>query len=165
MRDESHAMTPAPRALQKGDLAAARVLLQAALNETDDFASLAIEYLDSALDASPEATAIVVDSERGIAGVAVFGCVAGALGAGRIYALAVDDDLRGRGIGTNLCYRALTALAARGARFVIVELPDAAGLARAKQFWERAGFATEARVPDFYRDGVDLLIMRRDAIR
>jgi hypothetical protein len=48
------------------------------------------------------------------------------------------------------------------ARLVVVELADHPTLAPAHHFLKEMGFREEARVADFYRDGVALLLLRLD---
>ena len=98
-----------------------------------------------------------------VVGVGIFGLVAGSQGAGTMYAAAVDRGARRRGIGRALVRAAADSLAARGARFVIVEVPDdPAATARFVELLAASGFGETARVPDLYRDGVALAFWRRD---
>ena len=51
---------------------------------------------------------------------------------------------------------------AAGARLLMAELPADAALGRSISLLRANGFREEGRVPDFYRDGVALLFLRRD---
>ena len=118
--------------------------------------------LDSALmRVSDEYRAIVAREGSAVVGVIVFGEVAGARGAGRIYLVAVDAAARRRGIARALVDAACQELAERRARFVMIELPAHARLTDVRRLVERAGFREEGRMDDYVRDGVPLLFLRR----
>ena len=87
----------------------------------------------------------------------------GATGAGRLHLVAVDTQSRSLGVGAALVARAVEDLIARGARFVIAEIPDdETALDGYRSLLAACSFSEEARVPDLYRDGVALSFMRRD---
>ena len=121
----------------------------------------------SALDAvlagtDPDSRGLVAIHDGLLVGLAVYGAIAGALGAGRLQLIVVDRDLRLRGIATQLVHSAVAALGAEGMRFVTVELPNDPALSAAKLLLLRCSFSVEATVADYFRDGVDLAILRRE---
>lgn len=120
--------------------------------------------LELALDGTtPESRGLVALSPGGeVIGVVIFGAVAGAIGAGRLHYVAVGASARLRGVASGLCAAALETLAREGCRLVVAELPDDAALRPGAIALARAGFIAEARVPDFYRDGVALVFWRAD---
>lgn len=79
--------------------------------------------------------------------------------AGRLYALAVHPDFRGRGLGARLAQRVLARLRRRGARAFSLEVrvpnPAAQGLYR------RLGFQPAGQLPDYYGPGLHGLRMRK----
>ncbi|HEY9514937.1 MAG TPA: GNAT family N-acetyltransferase [Gemmatimonadaceae bacterium] len=110
-----------------------------------------------------EASGLVAKHGGCMAGVAVYGEYAGATGAGRLHLVAVDTQSRSLGVGAALVARAVEDLIARGARFVIAEIPDdETALDGYRSLLAACSFSEEARVPDLYRDGVALSFMRRD---
>ena len=118
--------------------------------------------LDNALmRPSEEYRAIVARDRRAVVGVIVFGEVAGAHGAGKIYLVAVDAAARRRGIASGLVDAACEVLSERSARFVMVELPAHPRLTDGRRLMERGGFREEGRMEDYVRDGVPLLFLRR----
>jgi ribosomal protein S18 acetylase RimI-like enzyme len=144
------------------DSTAARALADAALGDAP-YAEPLLASLDGALlAASDEYRAIVARSEGVLLGLVVFGETAGALGAGRIYFVVVDAAARRRGIATALIEAACRDLGARGARLVAIELPEDPRLERGRWLADRAGFREEARVSDYVREGVGLVLLRRD---
>ena len=119
--------------------------------------------LDSVLtSATGEYLALVAAEESALAGLIVFGETAGARGAGRIYFIAVDASSRRRGVATALAEAACRDLTERGARFVMIELPDDPHLAGARLVAEHAGFREQGRIADYLSDGVSLLLLRRN---
>ena len=150
------------RPLVARDAQAARALADAVLGDAP-YGDQLRGALDGALSsATDEYRALVAADGSALAGLIVFGETAGARGAGRIYLIAVDARARRRGIATTLVEAACTDLTARGARFIAIEIPDDRRLDGARLAAERSGFHEEARVADYVRDGVSLLLLRRD---
>lgn len=144
------------------DATAARALADTALGDAP-YAELLLASLDGALTAaSDEYRAIVARDESVLLGLIVFGETAGAVGAGRIYFVVVDPAARRRGIATALVDAACRDLRARGARLVAMELTEDPRLERGRWLAHRAGFREEARVSDYVREGVGLVLLRRD---
>ena len=49
-----------------------------------------------------------------------------------------------------------------GARLVVAEMPDDPAIGQVRALLASVGFEEEARVPDFYRAGVALTLLRRE---
>ena len=120
----------------------------------------AIDAVTSGAD--PESRGLVAMHEGRVAGFIVYGTIAGSEGTGRLQLIVADSRSRRRGIASALVDAAIIDMQSGGARFAIVEVPDDPSLAPALRLLERCGFRPDARVADFFRDGVDLLILRRD---
>jgi ribosomal protein S18 acetylase RimI-like enzyme len=119
--------------------------------------------LDGALDGkSSEYRALAATEDQRIVGLVVYGTTAGAEGAGRLYLVAIDRGARMRGIATSLVEAAVHALGGEGARFVTVEIPDDPTLAASRSLLARCGFRVEAKVAEYVRAGVGLVILRRN---
>jgi ribosomal protein S18 acetylase RimI-like enzyme len=108
-----------------------------------------------------ESRAVVATHHGHILGIALFGRVAGAIGTGRMHFVGVTASARLSGIGVGLCDAAIADMAATGARLVTAELPDEPALAAGRALLARVGFHEVARIADYCRDGVDLVIMCR----
>lgn len=76
---------------------------------------------------------------------------------GHVKDLAVAPLARGRGIGRTLLSRSLAALAVQGSELVKLEVR--AGNERAQTLYRDVGFRTTRRIPSYYRDGEDALVM------
>lgn len=109
-----------------------------------------------------ESSGLLLVREREILGLILFGWVAGALGTAKVHFIAVTAAARLRGLGTHLFAAALETLRAAQARMLIAEVPDDPVLRTGVALLERCGFVEEGRVADFYRDGVDLRLLRLD---
>jgi ribosomal protein S18 acetylase RimI-like enzyme len=107
-----------------------------------------------------ETAGIVAVADAQIVGVAVYGHVAGTTGAAKMHAMAVAPDSRRHGVARELIDTFVADLAARGARFVLVEFPDAEELAVGRTLLEHCDFEEESRVPDYFRDGIALCFLR-----
>jgi ribosomal protein S18 acetylase RimI-like enzyme len=110
----------------------------------------------------PEAAGLVAISGDRLAGVAVYGEVAGAVGAGKMHGMAVAHDSQRLGVARSLIDAFVADLARRGARFVLVEFPDAPELAAGRALLLQCKFTEESRVGDFFLDGVALSFLRRN---
>lgn len=108
---------------------------------------------------SSEARAAVAERNGEVIGFALYGDVAGSAGTARMHFISVAASARLRAVGRSLCAAAVADLVAGGARLVIAEVPDDPVLVSGRALLTRCGFAEEARVPDYYRDGVALLIL------
>ena len=108
-----------------------------------------------------ESRALVAERGGDIVGFALFGEVAGAVRTGRMHFVSVTASARLHAIGIGLCEAAVADLVSTGARLVIAEVPDEPLLSPGRALLARCGFSETARVADYYRDGVDLIILQR----
>jgi GNAT superfamily N-acetyltransferase len=151
------------RPLGEHDLDAARGLLRAAVLATSQLEALSSGLDEAALTPSEEQRGLAADVDGPVAAVAVFGEYAGARGAGRLHLVAVDRPFRRHGIGSLLLERVASELATRGSRFILAELPEERpALEGYIAFLHACGFAEECRIPDFHREGVALVMLRRE---
>ena len=126
------------------------------------YREMPLYFLRLAFQAQPEESRAIVAVQGGaVVGVALFGMVAGAVGTGRIHFIVVDAAARRLGIGSRLCEAAVADLSAGGARAVIIEIPDDRALIAGRELLVRCAFAETARVADYYRDGVALIVLHR----
>jgi ribosomal-protein-alanine N-acetyltransferase len=79
---------------------------------------------------------------------------------GHVKDLAVAEPVRQRGIGRSLLVQSLVALAIDGAKLVKLEVRESN--VPAQSLYRDVGFETARRVPRYYRDGEDALVMVLD---
>lgn len=111
--------------------------------------------------ATDDARLIVADLDGDVAGFVLFGDVAGSVGAARLHRIAVATPVPDGGVGVRLCESAITDIRARHRRVVVAELPDHTSSVDDRTLLERCGFSESGRVRDYYRDGVDLVVLQR----
>lgn len=143
-------VTVAP--LEVGDREAARVLLAGSTR--------AMELLERSYDTTPECRALAALEGGRLAGVVLYGTVAGAANTASVLWIIVHPECRRRGIGGRLLHSALGEMDVEGARLVVAELPGEAETRAAEALLAVHGFALEGQVPDYVRDGVALRIYR-----
>lgn len=120
------------------------------------------ELLERCAAGTRECMALAATDDDGtLAGVVLFGEVAGALNTGSILWVVVRAGRRRRGIGAALLRQALHDLDQDGSRLVVAELPGDETMHAAQALLMAGGFELEGVVEDFYRDGVPLRLYRR----
>ena len=160
--DDGGYFVGSPRALNAGDAVPARALVYAVLGMTP-YVDRVVELLDEAARGNdPEAKALVIERDGTIAGLAIYGFVAGTIGAAKLHALVLDRGVSAYDVGGRLTVAASSAAASLGARLLIAELPDDPALGAVPAVLVRNGFREEARIDDFFRDGVSLTFLRRE---
>jgi ribosomal protein S18 acetylase RimI-like enzyme len=151
----------APRPIAPEDAAGAHQLLVLRLGVTP-YIDRAIEILTLAERGDdPEHRAYVVARDKTVAGLALFGSIAGTESGFKLHSLVVELPREGD-VGERLLAAVASAIGASGGRFVIAELADEPALTTTIGLLRDQGFAEVGRIPDYYRDGVALTILRRD---
>lgn len=145
------------------DAVVIRSLVTALVGRTP-YTELLSACVEAALPGSDEARAMLAERNGEVVGIVVYGAVAGARGAAKLHLVAVSAAGQLRGTGAQLVEAAVDELQSHGARLVVVEMPDDPLLTAARALLERCGFTEEARIPDFYRDGIALSVLRRTLV-
>ena len=151
-----------PRPLLPEDAQATRTLLMGTLGVTP--------YIDRALEVlalaergnDAEHRALVIARDGTVAGLVLYGSVAGTLGAARVHTAVLAPGVEVDDVGTRLMRAAADQARLSGARFMLAEMPDDPALGSILALLREYGFREEARVPDFFREGVDLEFLRLD---
>lgn len=76
-------------------------------------------------------------------------------------AIGVLPGLQGRGCGRALLRQLEHVLRARDQRILIVDTSGTAEFAPARAFYQRNGYAQEARIRDFWAEGDDKIVFRK----
>ena len=98
------------------------------------------------------------DEER-LVGYACFGPTPATDGTFDLYWLAVHPGAQRGGVGSALVRAVEEALAARGARLLVVETSSRPDYARTRAFYARSGYTEAARVRDFYAPADDRIML------
>jgi ribosomal protein S18 acetylase RimI-like enzyme len=124
---------------------------------------VAEEVIDSYLS-DPHASGyfiLIAEAEGTIAGYICYGETPLTVGTWDIYWVAVDSQKRRRGIGEALSETAEVAIKKAGGRLAIIETSSTPLYENTRRFYQRRGYETIARIPDFYLPGDDKLILRK----
>ena len=149
-----------PRPLLPEDSQGTRTLLLGSLGVTP--------YIDRALEVlalaerghDPEHRALVIARDGTVAGLALFGTITGTQYAARLYTAVLAPGVQASDVGTRLMTSVGDAARMAGAKFILAELPDDPAIGTVLGLLREQGFHEEARVPDFYREGVALTFLR-----
>jgi ribosomal protein S18 acetylase RimI-like enzyme len=109
-----------------------------------------------------EYRACVAVRDGELIGFGSFGVVAGALATGMIYGVIVAARSRRAGIGQRIIFHMAGELANAGVRAMFAEVPGDPCVMRYRALLISYGFMEEARIEDYYRDGVPQIISRFD---
>lgn len=154
----------APRALSRDDHVAARVLLMGALGVTPyvDRAMEVLQHAERGGGHDEENRALVIARDGTVAALALFGTVAGATGVMKVHAVVLAPSVTPDDVGERIIGAVVEEARTGGARLIIAELPDDPVLGQMRALLTSNGFEEEARVPDYFRDGVALTVLRRE---
>jgi ribosomal protein S18 acetylase RimI-like enzyme len=149
-----------PRPLLPEDTQGTRVLLLGMLGVTP-YIDRALEVLALAERGSDsEHRALVIARDGTVAALALFGDIAGTASGERLHTAVLAPGVGADDVGSRLLDAVADSMRAAGARFIVAEMPDDPALGAMLSFLREYGFTEEARVPDFYRDGVALAFLR-----
>ena len=151
----------APRALAPDDAEAARALVLGVLGVTP-YVDRTLELVKAAERGDPEVRCMVIAGDGVVAALALFGPVAGAAGAWHLNMLLSAPGLDAREVGAQLLAAILAEARAKGARFVLAELTAVPVIGSTLTQLRKSGFRQEGRLPDFFRENVALLFLRRN---
>jgi ribosomal protein S18 acetylase RimI-like enzyme len=79
--------------------------------------------------------------------------------------IAVRTEAQGQGLGGALTREVEQAVAARGARILLVETSGLPAFERTRGVYRRLGYAEEARIRDYYAAGDDKVVFRKALMR
>jgi L-amino acid N-acyltransferase YncA len=154
-----------PRSLAPDDAVSARALVHAVLGASPYVARIAevLARAERAQGSDREHRALIIARDGVVAGLALYGDVAGAEGVVRVHAALLREGPEMESVGQRLMDALIDEARGIHARLLIAELPDEPPLAPMMGLLLMNDFAEEARIPDFFRDGVALVVFRRPA--
>lgn len=145
------------RAMVAEDKPAVMRILQHTPEFLPEEVDLAEEVIDDYLEDSVASGffTLVADMEPGIAGYVVYGTVPITDNVWELYWFAVDQSIRGQGIGRKLWEMAENDMWEAGARLMVLETSSKSEYDRTNLFYIRAGYTVVGRIKDFYMVGDD----------
>ena len=117
-------------------------------------------FLEEALGADDGATCLVEDADDGdgLASVVLYRPEEAADRAFDLTMIAVRPDLQGGGRGAALMRHAEQDLRERGQRLLVVRTSGTPQYDGTRAFYRGLGYSEDARVPDYWTDGDDLVM-------
>lgn len=133
----------------------------AMLKESGEFDEKSVAYmkeiLTNYLDGKTDDLWFTADDGEPV-GVAYCVPEVAAEGAWNLLMLWTRNNRHGQGHGSALVSRVEKTLTERGARLLIVETSGLPGFETARRFYEKCGFAQEARIKNFFAAGDDKIV-------
>lgn len=110
---------------------------------------------------SPPAKGTSGDRTSETVGYACYGPIAGTQASFDLYWIAVENTVRGTGLGGRLIERVAASVGAMGGRRIYAETSSRPQYEPTRRFYEAVGFRREALLPDFYAPGDGKIIYLR----
>lgn len=158
------------RPIRASDRSALLGLLQRTDNFLPDEVEVALELIDAAIANPPGNTYVAVvavlpdeaapEGERAV-GYSCFGPTPMTAHTWDLYWIAADPDLRGKGVGAGLLRATESLVSEHGGRILRAETASKEAYGATLAFYQRTGFIEGGRIPDFYREADDLVILYR----
>jgi ribosomal protein S18 acetylase RimI-like enzyme len=147
------------RELRANDLPELERILVATGAFTVAEVAVAMELLEIVInDPAQDDYAVAVAEALGrVAGYVLYGPVAATVGSFDLYWIAVDPAAQGTGVGQRLMEHVEEEARKRDGRMICLETSSQGGYSRTRSFYEKAGYALESRIRDFYKPGDDRL--------
>ncbi|HEX2722666.1 MAG TPA: GNAT family N-acetyltransferase [Gemmatimonadaceae bacterium] len=120
------------------------------------------DILRNAVDGDGEYSACIATQDGEIVGLGAFGMVAGTVGTAIVHGVIVASHCRREGVGQKILLYIATELSKAGARVIFAEVPGDPCMMRYRALLLAYGFIEEARIEDYYRDGIPQIISRLD---
>ena len=150
------------RAAREDDLAAALALVEWERPKNHWLDRIGYQLRAGIGNSTAESIVCIAERDGEVVGLGVYGFTAGTIGAGSIDCVLVAPRSRRAGIGRRILSFAVDDLTNRRARVVFAELPGDPAMLRYRAMLLSHGFFEEARIDDYYRDGVPQIISRLD---
>ena len=151
----------APRPPRPGDSEGTHQLVLASLGVTP-YVDRALELLKAAEQGDPETRALIIERDGTVAALALFGAVAGAQNTWKLDAFLLSERVEPRDVGRALLDAVVAAATKAGGRLLTAELPADPVVGRTLSLLRANGFKQDGKIPDYFRDGVALLFLRRE---
>ena len=78
-----------------------------------------------------------------------------------LYWIAVDPNIHGKGLGSNLVKHMEDDLAAAGGKIILIETSGKPEYENERKFYTKNGYDVQTIIKDFYRSGDDLYVYRK----
>lgn len=151
----------APRPITIADAEGVRALVHASLGVTP-YVDRVMELVELSERGDPEVRSFVIERDGTVAALALFGPIAGAQGTWKLHTMLLAERVDPREVGGAMIEGVVAAARSAGARLLTAELPGDPVVGKVLSLLRANSFRQEGRIPDFFRDEVALLFLRRD---
>ena len=137
-----------------------RILKDAEAFDTGEI-DVALELIDEYLKSGPGEYYVYVETntKNKVQGFVSFGKAALSENVYDIYWVVVHPDFQRMNVGTNLMDFAEKRITRNGGSMILIETSSTPEYERAKTFYRHRGYSQIAKIPDFYSEGDDKLIL------
>ncbi len=148
------------RELRAGDRDAVYEALVACGAFTEEEVRVALEVLDAGLAGglTGDYPHFAAEVEGRVRGYVCVGKTPLTASTWHLYWLCVHPAVRGTGVGRALQAHAEAFIRSRGGERLVLETSGRPDYARARRFYQQAGYAEVGRIPDFYKPGDDCVV-------
>lgn len=143
------------------DAEGVRALVMASLGVTP-YVDRVMELVAEAERGVSDVDSLVIERDGTVAALALFGQVAGAEGTWKLHSLLIAERVDPRRVGGPMVAALVARVQRERGRLLVAELPADPAIGKVLSLLRAMGFKQEGRVPDFFRDDVALLFLRRD---
>ena len=144
------------RPLVAADRGAVREMLEACGSFSAEEVLAALDVLDAGLDG--EYCLFSAERDAAVIGYVCVGHTPLTRGTWHLYWICVHPAAQGGGIGRGLQEHAEEFVRSQGGERLVLETSSRADYARARSFYEQAGYFAAGRIPDFYKPADDCVI-------
>ncbi|MBE2216642.1 MAG: GNAT family N-acetyltransferase [Ignavibacteria bacterium] len=131
----------------------------------DDEIKVAIELIDVYLNDAKQTDYIIYvienDETKQAAGYICYGKRPLTDWTYDLYWIAVDPNIHGKGLGSQLVKHMEDDLAGSGGKIILIETSGKAEYENERKFYTKNGYEVQTIIKDFYRRGDDLFIYRK----
>ncbi len=127
-------------------------------HQTDELAQMLTQHFDPATNHSD---LWFTDDDEGLVGVAYTAPERMTEGTWNLYLIAIHPDQQRQGRGRALLDHVEHLLAKSGERLLLVETSGTEDFEYVRTFYRNSGYEAEAKIRDFYADGVDKIVFRK----
>jgi ribosomal protein S18 acetylase RimI-like enzyme len=153
------------RKLKKGDREQIKSILIATEHFSDEEIEIALELIDVYLNNKDQKDYNIhiyeSDDTHEAAGYVCFGKRPLTAGAYDLYWIAVDPDIHGKGIGSELVKFMEKSLKEMRANLVLIETSGQGNYRGERAFYEKNGYRVQTVIRNFYKEGDDLVIYHK----
>lgn len=150
--------------VDSGDREAVRQIISATGFFREDELGVALELVDARLENGLDSGYSFLFAEQGgaVLGYACYGPIACTIGSYDLYWIAVDPAHQRAGIGRSLVHEVEQRIRNDGGRHIYIETSGRPQYAPTRKFYERCGYQSAAILMDFYDQGDDKWIWRKE---